>query len=283
MRRLAISLVALLAATTGASTQTPVERGSYLVNNIGACGNCHTPRVKGKPDLGKRFSGGFQTFNEPWFVLKGSNITQDPETGIGKWSVADLKRALIEGVRPNGVQLAPIMPYPFFKVMTAGDLDAIVAYLRTVPAIRNAVQTPVYKAAAPKEVVPGAEKAMTEADLRDPVKRGFYLASLAHCMACHSRRSEKEPPDFKNAWGAGGRIFRGGYGESTAANISGHKTKGVGGWSDAELRRALFEGVRPDGRRLKPPMVDYVAYYATWTDADKNALVAWVRSIPPIE
>jgi mono/diheme cytochrome c family protein len=283
MLRLTVGIAALITTGLGAWAQTPVERGSYLVNNIGACGNCHTPRVKGKPDLSKRFSGGFQTFNEPWFVLKGSNITPDAETGIGKWSIADIERALIEGVRPNGVPLAPIMPYPFFKVLTAGDLDAIVAYLRSVPAIRNQVREPVYKAAAPKEVVPGAEKPMTPAELGDPVKRGFYLASLAHCMACHSRRSADAPPDFKNAWGAGGRIFRGGYGESVAANISGHKTKGIGGWSDAELRRALTQGVRPDGRRLKPPMIDYVAYYATWTEADMNALVAWVRAIPPIE
>ncbi len=263
--------------------QSPIERGDYLVNNIGACGNCHTPREKGMPDLSKRFAGGFQTFSEPWFVTKGSNITSDPETGIGRWSVDDLKRALTEGVRPNGVPLAPIMPFPFFKVLTAGDLDAMVAYLRSVPAIRNEVQPPVYKAAPPKEEVPGAARAMTEEELRDPVKRGFYLASLAHCMACHSRRSENEPPDFKNAWGAGGRIFRGGYGESTAANISGHKTKGLGAWSDADIRRALTDGVSRDGRKLKPPMLDYVGYYKTWTDADMTALIAWMRSIPPIE
>jgi mono/diheme cytochrome c family protein len=285
---LVIRLVLLGAAVVGCGSgalaqQTPIERGSYLVNNIGACGNCHTPREKGVPDLTKRFSGGFQTFSEPWFLLKGSNITPDPETGIGQWSVDDLKRALIEGVRPNGVPLAPIMPFPFFKVLTTADLDAMVAYLRSVLAIRNPVQPPVYKAASPKEEVPGASRPMTEEELRDPVKRGFYLASLAHCMACHSRRSEHEPPDFKGAWGAGGRIFRGGFGESVAANISGHQTKGLGAWSDAEIRRALTEGVARDGRKLKPPMIDYVAYYKTWTESDITALIAWMRTIPPIE
>lgn len=282
--RLVVAWVAAFCLGGAAYAQPSlIERGDYLVNNIGACGNCHTPRVKGMPDLSKRFSGGFQTFSEPWFVAKGSNITPDPDTGIGKWSGDDLKRALTEGLRPNGVPLAPIMPFPFFKVLTAGDLDAMVAYLRSVSPIRNEVQPPVYKAASPKEEVPGAARAMTEDALRDPAKRGFYLASLAHCMACHSRRSENEPPDYKNAWGAGGRSFRGGFGESVAANISGHQIKGLGAWSDTEIRRALTEGVSRDGRKLKPPMLDYVGYYKTWTDADITALIAWMRTIPPIE
>ena len=116
-----------------------------------------------------------------------------------------------------------------------------------------------------------------------PVKQGFYLASLAHCMACHSRTSEDVPADFKNAWGKGGRVFKGPFGESTAANISGHKEKGLGGWTDAEIKRALTEGTSKDGRRLKPPMIDYVAYYKTWKDSEIDALTAWIRTIPPIE
>jgi mono/diheme cytochrome c family protein len=283
MLKFMAACAATLIATGAVAQDSLLERGSYLLNNIGACGNCHTPRVKGVPDLSQRFSGGFQTFTEPWFVAKGSNITPDPETGIGRWSVADLKRAMTEGVRPSGIPLAPIMPFPFFKVLTTGDLDAIVAYLRSLPAVRNEVPPPVYKTAAPKETVPGGERAMTEDELRDPVKRGFYLASLAHCMACHARRSENEPPDFKNAWGAGGRIFRGGFGESVAANISGHKSKGIGAWTDAEVRRALTEGVSRDGRKLKPPMLDYIAYYKTWSDADMTALIAWMRTVPPVE
>jgi hypothetical protein len=91
--------------------------------------------------------GGPQTFDEPTFTVKGANITPDPDSGIGKWSADDIKKALIEGVRPPGVPLAPIMPYGFYKVFTTGDLDAVVAYLRSVPAASNTVQAPVYKAA----------------------------------------------------------------------------------------------------------------------------------------
>jgi mono/diheme cytochrome c family protein len=277
-----LGVAAAVAAAGAAFAETPVERGGYLVNSVGACGNCHTPRQQGVPDPAKKFSGGFQTFDEPWFTVKGANITPDRETGIGGWSDDDLRKALLTGVRPNGVQLATVMPYPFYKMMLPGDVDAIIAYLRTVPAIRNEVQAPSYKAQQAAAAVPGADKPMTADDLKDPVKRGFYLASIAHCMACHARASEAVPPDFKSNYGRGGREFRGPWGVSVTANIS-SSAKGLGGWSDAELRRALTEGVSKDGRKLKPPMIDYVAYYKTWKPEDLDALIAWIRTIPPIE
>lgn len=286
MGRIIVAFAALVAAGGAALAETPVERGSYLVNNLGACSNCHTPRnppPAGGPNLEKRLSGGFQIFNEPSFTVKGSNVTPDKDTGVGNWSDAEIKRALTEGVRPNGVPLAMVMPSSFLRVLTPTDLDAMVAYLRSIPAIRNEVQPPVYKIAQPSPPLPGAERPMTEEQLKDPVKHGFYLASLAHCMACHSRVSEDVPADFKNAWGKGGRVFKGPFGESTAANISGHKEKGLGGWTDAEIKRALIEGTSKDGRKLKPPMIDYVAYYRTWKDSEIDALIAWIRTVPPIE
>lgn len=286
MRFFFVGITTLATLSGSALAQTPVERGAHLVNTIGACSNCHTPRLAPPgvgPNLELRFSGGFQTFNEPFFTVKGSNLTPDRDTGIGAWSDADLKRALTGGVRPNGVPLAMVMPYNFLRVLTPSDLDAVVAYLRSVPAIRNEVQPPVYKSAMPAPPVPGAEQPMTQEALKDPVKHGFYLASLAHCMACHSRVSEEVPADFKNAWGKGGRVFKGPFGESIAANISSHKEKGLGAWTDAEIKRALTEGTSKDGRRLKPPMIDYVAYYKNWTSGEIDALIGWVRTIPPIE
>jgi len=282
LRKVVLGLAAAIAAAGAAIAETPVERGSYLVNSVGACGNCHTPRQQGVPDPSKKFSGGFQTFDEPWFTVKGANLTPDKETGLGAWSDADLRKALLTGVRPNGVTLATVMPYPFYKVMMASDVDAMIAYLRSVPAIRNEVPAPNYKAQQVAAAVPGTEKAMTADDLKDPVKRGFYLASIAHCMACHSRASEAVPPDFKNNYGRGGREFRGPWGTSVAANISA-SAKGLGGWNDADIRRALTEGVSKDGHKLKPPMIDYVAYYKTWKAEDMDALIAWIRTIPPIE
>jgi len=282
LRQWILGLAAAVGAAGAAVAETPVERGSYLVNSIGACGNCHTPRVQGVPDPARKFSGGFQTFDEPWFTVKGANITPDKETGIGSWSEADLRKALLTGERPNGVTLATVMPYPFYKMMMPSDIDAIVVYLRSVAPIRNQVQAPNYKTQQVAAPVPGADKPMTAQDLKDPVKRGLYLSSIAHCMACHARPSESVPADFKTNYGRGGREFRGPWGVSVTANIS-SSAKGLGNWSDAEIRRALTEGVSKDGRKLKPPMLDYVAYYKTWNGEDMDALIAWIRTIPPIE
>ena len=84
--------------------------------------------------MSKQLSGGPQTWDEPTFKVKGANITPDPDTGIGKWSDAEIKRALQEGMRPNGTPIAPIMPYGFYKIFTPNDLDAIVAYIKSVAA-----------------------------------------------------------------------------------------------------------------------------------------------------
>jgi mono/diheme cytochrome c family protein len=119
-----LGFVALLATgpATTAVAQTPVERGSYLVNTVMTCHNCHTPMGPNGPQFDKALSGGLR-FNEPPFDVTGSNLTPDPETGLGKWSDADFKAALLDGVRPSGHHLAEVMPTGFYKILTPGDLD----------------------------------------------------------------------------------------------------------------------------------------------------------------
>jgi len=209
--------------------------------------------------------------------VRGSNITPDPETGIGSWSEADIKRALTEGVRPSGVPLAPQMPFAFYKILTPRDLDAVAAYIKSVAAVRNQVPPPVYKAAMHAELIPDGEKPIADEALRDPVKRGFYLATIAHCMECHARTQ-----DHVNWNGKGGYTFKGPSGEVVARNISSHKTAGIGAWTDAEIKRALTQGIGRDGRAFKLPMARQV-YFSKMTDDDVDAIVAWVRTIPPIE
>ena len=157
MIRLATFAIATLALVGGACADTPVERGSYLVNTIMTCGNCHSP--KGPPDVvaGKDFSGGLR-FNEPPFDVTAPNITPDKETGIGAWSDADIKKLLRTGMRPNGVPIAAVMPTGFYGIITDADMDAIVAYLRTLKPVSNKVPDPIYKMPAPRQIFPGAEK-----------------------------------------------------------------------------------------------------------------------------
>ena len=282
MNRWTLACIAAVTIVGNAAAQSPVERGSYLVNGILTCGNCHTPKGPGGVEVrDKLHSGGSIEWDTPTFKVKGSNITPDRETGIGGWSDADIKRALQDGKRPNGTPIAPIMPFAFYKVFTPADLDAIVAYLKSVPAVRSEVQIPVYKAAMHVDAVPNADKPVSDAELRDPVKRGFYLVTIGHCMECHTPMIQGGVRDFQNSYGKGGFRFTGPFGESFSRNITSHREKGIGAWTDDEIKRAITQGVRKDGSPLKPPMG--YAWYARMTDADLNAIVAYLRTVPAKE
>jgi len=275
--RIVLAAVQTMAASVAcAQTQTLVERGSYLVNAVMVCNNCHTPIGPNGPDLSRLLSGG-RTFDEPRFKVTGSNITPDKETGIGSWSDADLKAFLRTGVRPNGVPVAPIMPNIFYTVLTARDLDALVAYLRSIPAVRRETPAPEYRARSPREDAPYTGSAMTEADMADQVQHGRYLAAIAHCLECHTPSGEAGH-DFANSAGRGGTVFKGPFGESISANITSHPAKGLGGWTDEEIKRAVTQGISRDGRKLKPPMA--YAAYARMTPQDQSALVAFLRTLP---
>ena len=123
-------------------TSDKVAYGGYIVNSLAACFECHSTRGADKrPDLAHHLgAGGFEIELAPRKVVRTPNITPDPETGIGLWSDADIKIAITKGMTSGGEHLSPPMPYAFYKNMTAEDLDAVVAYLRTIPPIRNSVE-----------------------------------------------------------------------------------------------------------------------------------------------
>jgi mono/diheme cytochrome c family protein len=138
------------AAVTAAATLLPkaraesqVERGHYLVV-VGGCDDCHTPGVfLGKPDATKYLAGSDVGFEIPGLgVFPGRNISPDKETGIGSWTDEQIATALTTGVRPDGRQLAPIMPYAALARMTKEDVAAVVAYLRSIPPVKNLVAGP---------------------------------------------------------------------------------------------------------------------------------------------
>ena len=283
--------LAMLATSDGAMAEPSAERGGYLVNTIMACGNCHTPRdADGKLIADKALSGGL-TFNTPVFIATAPNITPDRDTGIGSWSDAEIKRALIEGMRPNhgrlaGVPLAAIMPANFYKALLPDDLDSIVAYLRSIKPVRNEVPDPVYKLPVHRDRYPDAEAGFTTVMLTDQVKRGAYLATIGHCMECHSTWS-RGVSDFRNGLGGGGRVFPAAEGapagspDSIAANITPHPTAGIGGWSDAEISRAITDGIGRDGHPLKPPMA--YGFYAGLKDTDLADIISYLRTVPPLQ
>ena len=173
------------------------------------------------------------------------------------------------------------MGFEWYARMTDADLSAIVAYLRTLAPVKNKVADPVYKIALPHHVFPGAEKAYAQGDLDDKLKRGFYLATIGHCMECHTPFRPGGGGDFANSLGKGGREFPGPWGVSKSRNITSSKTKGIGAWSDDEIKRAITAGVSKDGSKLKPPMG--YQYYATLTPDDLDAVVAYLRTVPAVE
>ena len=281
MIRFVTTILAALAATLGtANAQSDlVKRGDYLVNGLLTCGNCHSPKGPPAAVAGKDFSGGL-SWDEPPFKVTASNITQDKETGIGSWTDAQIKTALRKGVRPNGTPLAMIMPSDFYEIMTERDLDAVVAYLRTVKPVKNKVPDPVYKMQQMHHPFAGGEKPYTEAMMSDKLKKGFYLATIAHCMECHTPMGSRGR-DFAGKLGAGGFEFPGPWGVSVSRNITSSKTKGIGAWTDDEIKRAITQGISKDGSKLKPPMAFHS--YATVTADDLDAVVAWLHTVPAKE
>jgi hypothetical protein len=111
---------------------------------------------------------------------------------------------------------------------------------------------------------------------------------LAIALECHSAW-EKGISDYDNGLGKGGRRFGPAlvqgfpstWDSSTAANITSHRMKGIGAWTDAEIKRAIADGVSRDGRKLKPPM-DFDSY-RRMNDSDLSAIVAYLRTVPPRE
>lgn len=277
--RIVIALTLLLATamSQAAHAETPVQRGAYLVTTIMTCGNCHTPMGPDGPQMDKALSGGL-SWDTPAFTVTAPNITPDRATGIGAWSDAEIAHLLRTGVRPNGVPLAPIMPIGFYGIISDDDMAAIIAYLRTVKPVRNQVPAPLYRIAVADAPFPGAERPMADRGGSDPVRRGFYLATIGHCMECHTPVVDGRP-DFADRLGAGGQRFPGPWGVSVSRNLTSDPVAGLGRWSDAEIKRAITQGIARDGSRLKPPMG--FAYYAHMTNGDLDALVAWLRTLPP--
>ena len=157
-------------AAEAKANKAQVERGRYLVNTSG-CHDCHTPLKMGangpEPDLSRALSGhpaGLQmppaptlpqgpwlavvaatntAWSGPWGVSFTANLTPDAETGLGKWTAKDFKDTIRTGRHlGRGRAILPPMPIPAYSQMTDRDLEAIYAYLRTVPVVSNKVPEP---------------------------------------------------------------------------------------------------------------------------------------------
>jgi mono/diheme cytochrome c family protein len=156
MTRLLAGLLVLcgtLAASSPILAQDDSKRGGYLVA-IMDCTGCHTPGTfLGKPDM-DRFLGGSEVgFQIPGLgIFYPPNLTPDPETGLGAWSEADIVKAVRTGIRPDGRQLAPVMPWHSYGRLTDADAKALAGYLKSLKPVKNQVPAltgPTEKPSAP--------------------------------------------------------------------------------------------------------------------------------------
>jgi cytochrome c553 len=267
-----IIIVAILEVTfaSRSNAETSVEHGRYLVETLAACGNCHTPRGPNGPESTKYLAGGEHIKHQD-FNAVSSNITPDPETGVGKWTDAQLFEAIREGRRPDGSLIGPAMPSQSYRALADDDVKAIVDYLRTIPPVRNSVaEKSHYDFVLPASWGASVES-LTAPPKDDKIAYGAYLAGpVARCMVCHTRHDISEP-----TVGAGGTPFYGPWGISVAADIT---PAGIGDWTDAEIERAIRTGVAHDGHKLFPPMP--FTYYSRIAGTDMEALIAYLRSLP---
>lgn len=275
-------------------TATPerLARGEYLTKHVTGCLVCHADRdwtkFSGPVVEGTRGKGG-QRFGfgpEP-FVMYAKNITP---AGIGAWTDGELIRATVSGVSRDGTPLFPLMPYPHFAKMAREDIEAIVAYLRTVPAVPPP-SIPERQLNLPLPIIvrtiPAAPSHRPIPPPTDRVAYGEYMVNAALCSDCHTPMDDQGQPiagmDF-----AGGMPFTpNGVGLVRSANITPDAGTGIGTWTEQQFvdKFRAFRGVPArvleGAERLQNTEMPWTDY-AGMKDEDLTAIYAYLRSLKPV-
>lgn len=272
----AFAVSAALAMPAWAQDDALMVRGKYLAEGVVACANCHIARDhNGRPLTDKGLSGGM-LFDENAFQAYAPNITPDPETGIGKWTDAQLANAIREGIRPDGSLIGPPMPISFYRTMSDTDLAAIIVYLKAQPPVRHIVTKSVYHIPLPPSYGPPVANIQTP-PATDMLKTGEYLANIGHCMDCHTPRDDRGML-LTQYLGAGGQIIRWpAGGQAVTSNLTPDKS-GLLNWSNAQIEHAIRDGVDKDGSHLQRIMA--FDWYKHINGPDMAAIIAYLRSLP---
>jgi len=250
-----------------------VKRGRDLAA-IGNCNSCHT-RLGGKA-----FAGGLPV-STPFGTIFSTNITPDPDTGIGAWSEAAFRRAMRSGVDRDGRHLYPTFPYDHFTVVIDDDDRALYAFLMTrepvrTPARQNQVSFPFDQ----RWLIAGWKLLFLRHQTYqpDPARsaewnRGSYLVEgLAHCGACHTPR---------NALGAE-RVdasFAGGGVDNWQAYAINRQSPAQVPWDKAAIATYLRQGWHPDHGTARGPMAEVVSNLSSVPAADVQAIATYMADI----
>jgi mono/diheme cytochrome c family protein len=247
-----------------------VARGARLAA-VGNCVSCHTAPG------GKPYAGGYP-LKTPFGTVHGTNITPDPDTGIGRWTLADFTRAMREGLDPQGRHYYPVFPYDYFTRLSDGDVAALYAFVMTREPVRatppaNQMLVPRFAVAfwKSKYFHPGRFQPDAARDAR--WNRGAYLVeSLAHCSACHTPR---------NALGAERRerYMAGGEVDGWHAPALNHQSPSPIAWTDRALTLYLSTGLVDEHAITAGPMAPVVRNLAYAAREDVEALSGYVISL----
>jgi mono/diheme cytochrome c family protein len=266
-----------IAATEPAAKQTfdpvLVKRGRELAA-LGNCNSCHTPRGA------KNFAGGLPV-PTPFGTVFSSNITPDPETGIGRWPEEAFRRAMRVGVDREGRHLYPTFPYDHFTNVSDDDDRALYAFLMTREPVR--VPTRANQLSFPfdhRVVIAGWKLLFLRAGAYKPDatksaewNRGAYLAEgLAHCGACHTPR---------NALGAEqtSASFAGGDVDNWHAYAINTQSPAPVPWDVDALTSYLRDGFHPDHGTARGPMADVVSNLSGVPASDVRAIATYMAEI----
>jgi nicotinate dehydrogenase subunit B len=262
-------------AVSGASVYTAqtLERGRQLAA-LGDCVVCHTAP-------GGIANAGGRAMETPFGTVTTTNITPDPETGIGRWSFSAFQRAMREGISRDGRHLYPAFPYTAFTRTTDDDLMALYAYLMAQPPVRSQPSTtrlalpfswrPLMVLWNALYLTPGpvADSPQQTAEWN----RGAYLVDgLGHCAACHSPRG---------AFGAekgGAAYLSGAIVDGWEAPALTRLNRGPVPWTEDALFRYLRFGHSREHGAATGPMAAVVAQLGALPDTDVRAMAHYLAS-----
>lgn len=241
---------------------------------IGNCASCHTTKD------GPPYAGGVPLAT-PFGTIYGTNVTPDPETGIGTWSEAAFKRAMQKGIARDGRFLYPAFPYDHFTHATNGDLNALYAFLMTrQPVHSRAPANQLYFPFNVRELMAAWNLLFlhNKPFKPDPAQvpewnRGAYLVeSLGHCGSCHTPR---------NALGGEQRRagLEGGTAEGWYAPALDARSPSPLPWTVGQLTEYLRSGIAPDHAIAGGPMQEVVASLAQASEEDVHAIAVYVAAL----
>ena len=259
-----------------------VARGQYLFGLAGGCA-CHTI-PNGTPNAGGR------AFPIPFGTVYSTNITPDKETGLGNWSDKEIADAMTKGIRPSGDMLVPAMPYETYSGMARHDLEALIAYLRTLKPVHK--ETPRLKSWVPfvrSLLVPlwlklfGRFFTLPLKAPQNGIARGRYLTDhVSLCGDCHTPRNFIGVPK-RALYLAGMKV--GPLGDEIP-NITPDARTGIGEWSREEIADLTLTGIRPNLDNVQGLMEEVIEGtsrgYKNMTREDALAIADYLKSIRPI-